>query len=172
MTSYFEHKGRLRRSTIEAWDRFHSSRSTFEDRLSFYMLFFQDVVPYGVVVCHVPAYAQTFDLMPDGFPLFRREEIQLRCMEGILMTGLVTMEWYPDSVGSVAAIVAFEHWRDGLVVRDHRQAWGMFTCRHEMRFYVSRNARDYDGVDYLNPLDGVEEVVRYIRQEYENIRRF
>ena len=157
---------------MQAWDRFHDHRATFEDRLSFYVQYFQDVVPYNVSVCHVPAYAQTFDLMPDGYPLYRREEIQLRSPEGILMTGLISMEFYPESISSVAAIVAFEQWRSGLVVRDNRQAWGMFTCRHEMRFYISRNGRDYDGVDYLSPLEDVREVVRYIRHEYERTRRY
>ena len=170
MTSYFEQKGRLSTSTMQAWDRFHSGHSTFEDRLLFYVRYFQDVVPSDITVCNVPTNAQTFDLMPDGYPLFRREEIQLRCMEGILMTGLVSMEWYPESISSVAAIMAFEQWRYGLVVWDPHQAWGMFTCRHELRFYVSRNGRDYGGVDSLSPLDGVDEVVRYIRQEYDRIR--
>ena len=171
MASYFERKGRLSTSTMQAWDRFHSGHSTFEDRLLFYVRYFQDVVPCDVVVCHVPAYTQTFDLMPDGYPLFRREEIQLRCMEGILMTGLVSMEWYPQSISSVAATVAFEQWRYGLVVPDQHQTWGMFTCRHEIQFYVSRNGRDYRGVSCLSPLDGVDEVVNYIRSEYERIRR-
>ena len=86
------------------------------------------------------------------------------------MTSLVSMEWDPESISSVAASVAFEHWRYGLVVRNHQQAWGMFTCGYEIQFYVSRNGGDYDGVNVLSPLDGVDEVARYIRDEYERIR--
>ena len=170
MSSYFEYYGRLRTVTMEAWERVRSGHSTFEERMSFWMKYLYDVVPEGVVPCHVPSNNQMADLHPADYPIVRRLEIQLRCMEGILMTGLVSMDRYSRHIEEITASVAYDHWRDGLVVYDHRQAWGMFTCLETIKFYVSRNGRDYRYVSTVHPIDNAREVARYIQREYDRIR--
>lgn len=145
---------------------------TTANRLSFYMLYLQDVVPYDVAVCHVPRNAQAHDLN-EGLTrdTSQREEIQLRCAEGILMTSLLSSERYPSNIEPTAAALAYEHWRNGWLVPDHRQAWGMFTCLQTIRFCISLNGTNYERVSNLDPLYDVRDVVRYIRREYERIRR-
>ena len=133
------------------------------------MLYFQDVVPYDVSVHHVPAYIQAHDLN-EGSSTIRREEIQLRCMEGILMTGIVSMELHGFDVTEIGAVLAYEHWRHGMLVRDPRQEWGMFTCLRELRFFNSLDGREIQGVHTFRPIADVRDVVRYIRREYERIR--
>ena len=158
---------------MEAWERLSGNNGfSTANRLAFYMLYLQEVVPYDVGVFHVPANAQAHDLN-EGLNSWtsRREEIQLRHAEFIFMTGLLSMEQECDLIEPVAAALTYEHWRSGWMVPDPRQAWGMFTCLQSIRFYISRNGRGYDNVNTLRPIQDVREVVRYIRHEFERIRR-
>ena len=156
---------------MEAWERVRNGHSTFEERLSFWMKYLHDVVPQGVALCHVPDNNQIHDLNPVDYPVARRMEIQLRCMEGILMTGLVTTDRHNIHIEEITAYVANEHWHDGLVVYDYRQEWGMFTCLETIRFHVKRNGRNHPHhVSTVHPIDNAREVSRYIRHEYDRIR--
>ena len=169
MSSYFEYHGRLSNQTMQAWNRMNDHHCTFGDRLRFYMLYFQDTVPYDVSVHHIPAHIQAHDLN-EGSSTIRREEIQLRCMEGILMTGLVSMESQNYDLTEIGAVLAYEHLRDGMLVRDPRLAWGMFTCLRELRFFYSIDSRLIREAHTYRPIADVRDVVRYIRREYERIR--
>ncbi|KAM0804233.1 hypothetical protein BDR22DRAFT_837477 [Usnea florida] len=170
MTSYFERYGRLREVTMQAWQPLSSGHSTFEQRVSFWMKYLRDVTPDDVAVCHVPSSTQMFDLNPPDYPVARRMEIQLRCREGILMTGLVSTDYHNSYASDIIAFVAYEHSRDGLVVWDPRQQWGSFTCLQYIRFHVSENGRDYRITYTLHPITSVRDVARYIRHEYDRIR--
>ena len=154
---------------MEAWQQFRSVPN-FATRASFWMKYLYDVVPEGVLPCHVPANTQMFDIHPPEYPNSRRMEIQLRCMEGILLTGVVSQDWHNPYASNIAAILAYEHWRDGLVVYDPYQAWGIFTCITTMRFSVSDNGRDYRDTLTVHPITNVWDVVNYIQHEYDRIR--
>ena len=154
---------------MEAWNIL-MSYDTFETRMSFWMKYLHDVVPEGVSPCHVPANTQMFDLHPPDYPNLRRMEVQLRCREGILMTGLVSMDYNNPYASDIASFVAFEHSRDGLVVYDTHQAWGIFTMLRHIRFSVSNNGRDYVHTLTAHPITNVRDVVRYIRREYDRVR--
>ena len=170
MASYFELHGRLRTITMEAWERLASGHDTFNERMSFWMKYFHDVVPQNVAPCHVPANVQIHNLNPAGYPYSPRMEIQLRCREGILMTGLVSMDRHNIHIEELTALVANEHWLDRNLVDHNRQAWAMFTCLRSIRFHTSLNGTDYRNVNTIHPIDNVREVVRYIRHQYYDIR--
>ena len=156
---------------MEAWEPLASGHDTFNCRMSFWMKYFHDVVPQDVWPCHVPANAQIYNLRPDNLPDHPRMEIQLRCREGIFMTGLVSMDRYNRHISGITARVASEHWRDGYLVEHERHEWAMFTCQKTLWFFESLNGREYHNVDSVTPIDNVRGVVRYIRREYDRIRR-
>ena len=166
MTSYFERHGGLRQLTMEPWERLSSGSFIFETRLTFWLRYLHDVVPEGVVVCHVPVADQIFDLNPPNYPNVRRTEVQLRCMEGILMTGIVSFDYHSSDASDIAAFLAYQHASDGLLVHDPDQAWGTFTGLALLSFYVSDDGldpNDYRHTATFNPMTNVRDVVRYIR---------
>ena len=87
------------------------------------------------------------------------------------MTGLLSGENNPTTIEDLAAALTYDHWRDRWLVRDPSQAWGMFTCLDTLSFYTSGNGRDYEHMSTYRPIEDLRHVARYIRQEYERIRR-
>ena len=174
MSSRFEQQGQFSRSTLALWERLRNARPSTADLVEFWMWYLNDVVPSRVSVFHVENRHQAWDL--NGHARNRpessmREGITLRCDEGILMTGLASTELNTFHIEEVAGTLAFMYWRDGATVPDHLQAWGMFTCLTRLRFFSSRDGREWNSVATFHPILDVRHVVRYIREEYERIRR-
>ena len=164
MASYYEYHGTLSTATREAWRSLRVFPHDTDVRLEFYLRYFRDIVPNEVVVCHVPSYVQAYNLQD-------RYEIQLRCHEGILMTGLLSAENDPTTIGVLTAALTYDHWRDGWLVRNFRQAWSMFTCLDTLSFYTSYDGRNPERLSTYRPIEDLRHVARYIREEYEEIRR-
>ena len=174
MTSNLERTGQFSTTTRDFWRRLGADPTNLVLRRNFYTWYLQDVVPREVTACHVSQQFQHFDLSGapgHGRPVVRREEIQLRCAEGIFYTCLLSCEQVPTGIEEVAATLAYSSWRAGFCVRFHHQAWGMVTCLHQLRFCRSLDGMDWDRVATLHPIDNVREVVAHFRQEYERVRR-
>ena len=136
------------------------------------MTYLRDVAPREVSICHVPENEQALDLSPPHVRNFERMEIQLRCPEGILMTGAVSRELSHVEIEQVTAMVAYEHWCDRVLVRDPQQVWGMFTCLSNITFHVSFDARNYVNRRQMHPIVDADQISDYIWQEYSRIRRY
>ena len=180
MTSRFEQHGQLSRSTLELWERLQIIPTSTADLVDFWICYFKDVVPSRVSVFHIETRDQSWDLNGNGKGGTRngrartptlREEITLRCDEGILMDGLASVERNPIHIEELAGNLAWTHWRAGRTAPDHLQAWGMFTCLKSLRCYSSRDGMEWIQVAAFHPIKDVQQVVAYIRQEYERIRR-
>ena len=164
MPSYYEYHGTLSTATRAAWHRLGDYPDDIRVRLEFYLCYFRDVLPNGVVAFHIPGYVQAFNLQG-------RYEIQLRCNEGILMTGLLSADNNPAAIEGLTAALTNDHWRDGWLVRNPHQAWGMFTCLDTLSFYISYNGRTPARVSTYRPIEDLRDVAEYIREDYEEIRR-
>ena len=172
-SNYETHGGILRNSTMDAWERIRRPfQGDFDDRLRFWMTYLRDVAPREVSICHVPDYEQALELSPPHVRDFRRTEIQIRCPEGILMTGVVSREVTHVEIEEITAMVAYEHWCDRLLVQDPQQAWGMFSCTSNITFHVSFDASNYVNRRQLHPIVDADEISDYIWQEYSRIRRY
>ena len=180
MTSKFEQHGQLSRSTLELWERLRIYPTSTADLVDFWIWYFKDVVPSRVDVFHIETRDQAWNLNGDGRGSTRdgrartptlREEIKLLCEEGILMDGLTSIERNPTYIEELAGVLAWTHWRVGRNAPDHLQAWGMFTCLKSLRFYSSRDGTEWIQTAAFHPIQDVQQVVAYIRREYERIRR-
>ena len=174
MTSRFEQYGQLSRSTLELWERLRITPTSTADLVDFWMWYLNDVVPSRISVYHVENRHQPWDLngsARNGRARILREEITIRCDEGILMEGLASTELNPMYIEELAGTLAWTYWRAGQFARDHLQAWGMFTCLTSLRFYRSLDGREWNRVAVFHPIQDVQHVVAYIRQEYERVRR-
>ena len=88
------------------------------------------------------------------------------------MTGVVSREISHVEIEQIAAMVAYEHWCDRLLVRDPQQVWGMFTCLSNITFHVSLDARNYVDGRQFHPIIDADEISEYLWQEYSRIRRY
>ena len=171
-SNYETHGGLLRNCTMDAWQRISGPmQGSCHDRLTFWMTYLRDVAPREVSICHVPDNEQALDLSPPHVRTFERVEIQLRCPEGILMTGLVSRELSHVQIEQVTAAVAYDHWCDGVLVQDPQQVWGMFHCLANITFHVSLDGRNYVNGRTLHPIIDADEISDYLWQEYSRIRR-
>lgn len=165
MTSIYSEYGWLSQQTIDAYHRCVHPQD-IEDRVNFYLTYLYDVVPYGVTVHSVPNHLQPWNIQ--GYTGIKRMEIALRTDQGVFMTCIVSVEGN-QHCEVMAATLANDHWHRGHVVPFHHQAWGMFTCQREIKFFSSDNGTEWDHTATMNPITDVREVVAYLRREYERI---
>lgn len=79
------------------------------------------------------------------------------------MTGVVSMDNVtPGNAEIAAGTLAHYHWREGYCVRDRA---------NKIRFCISHDGREWERDATFHPIADVRDVVRYIRNHYERIRR-
>lgn len=170
MASWYQEYGHLSQRTMDAYRRYGRDPHNIRERLDFYLTYLEDVVPYEVGVHMVPNHLQPYDLGASSRLYTEREEIQLRCQEGIFMTGIIQLGTRSDKAEEIAATLAYTQWRQGFHVRYHHQAWGVFTGLHQIRFCSSRDGMDWDRTADFHPIHDAQEVVAYFEREFARIR--
>ena len=165
MASWYQEHGRLSQRTMDAYNRYGGVPRNTEERCHFYRAYLEDVVPYEVVPQRIPNHLQLYDLGS-------REEIQLWHEGKVFMTGVVALGNNTSQTEDIAGNLAYIHWGQHREYHLFRhQCWGMFTGIHKIRFYSSRDGRNWDLTAEFHPINQVHEVVRYFEQEYERVRR-
>lgn len=87
------------------------------------------------------------------------------------MICVVSIEINPGPPEEIASYLAHEYWSQGYFVRDrHHLAWRSCTCLREIRFCESQDGREWVRVDTFNPVNQVQHVVAFLRQEFERVR--
>ena len=158
MTSYYARTGQLSLST-HAWAGYDARPGNLNTRLNFYMSYFQDVVPSGVTVRHVPS---------DG-PV-QREEIQLLTNTGkLFMSGLISHRSDHSETEQVAADEAFTKWLDGDFVPD-LQNWRFFTGLAELRLFKSHEGDSWKMTKRYRPMDYPDRVAEFLQEQYNSLR--
>ena len=136
--------------------RFNTS---LRDRLRFYHLYLQDVVPHGVTVHRIPSNVPT------------RQALELRTYTGkTFVYGLVSMEeHYPDEIEEVAAEEAYAKYLDGYFARDDG-TWRFFTGLNHLRNYCCFGGQQWELMGADHPIRDVREVAAYYQRQYDSMR--
>ena len=160
MTSSYARHGTLSHETIRLYG--HMLRST-EHRVAFYLSYFQEVVPDGVTVHHIPS--ATY-----GNP---RQEIELRTVSGrIFMSGLVSKERGYQILEECAADEAYTKWDDGDCVQFDDGGWRFFTAKENVRMYSSFPGHEYEMMESMEPVDEAREVAAWLQRQYDSLRNY
>ena len=157
MTSYFARYHRLRDHTLQAYERFNSSR---RDRLLFYGYYLRDIVPRGVTVHYIPA----------GVHLNSREEVELRTLRGnVFLSGLITLEISSNSLEGVAVDEAFTKFMEGDFVRDDER-WRFFTGASQLKFFKCNGNEDWELAESTYPIrDDAKYAAEYLQLQYSSL---
>ena len=160
MTSYLAQYGRLRERTLEAYSEYGHYPRHVNERLDFYLLYLQDVVPYGITVHHFPC-----DVDPSSSTRYpKREEIRLLTWSGrIFMTGLVSVEPTALHCEQVAGDEAYTRSLSGDFVDHH---WRFFTALVQLRFCDGVGDEGWERVEEFRPIDHAWVVAEYLQHEY------
>ena len=157
MTSYYAQHRRLSSQTLEAYQRVNLSA---HDRLIFYLNYFQDVVPAGIAVHHVPHHSSAGS----------RKGIELRTPTGrIFMSGLTSMESRFERVEQAAAEDAVEKYDRDLFVRDDGTI-RVFTALTQLRVYSYFGGLDWEPMGVLPPIPDVKEMADFLQRQYDSVR--
>ena len=161
---------------MQAYRRSAGNWHSLSDRCDFWLRYLDEVVPLPneVSVHHVPNSLQPYDLRGDMYHgrSYQREEIDIQRDGGIFMTGVVFMEQNHYPAEELAGTLAYNHWSQGYFFPDRNYAWRSFTCSDFLiRFYKSRDGREWVRTDTFHPINHVEEVAAYLYREYEGVRR-
>lgn len=136
-----------------------STVTTLDDKLTFYLNYLKDVVPYGVTVQHVPSD------QPSG----KREEIHLLTPSGkIFMSGLVGKDRNPTWVEEVAASEAYTLWLEGEFIPDG-ETWRFFTGLERLRFFNSDERDSWKMESCEAPMDKPDRVAEFLQQQYDSL---
>ena len=156
MTSYFAQHGVLSDDTLRAYERYRWSRP---HRLRFYCNYFEDVVPAGVTVHHIPS----------GIHVNSREEIELRTLRGnIFMSGLITLENDSSDLEQAAGDEAFTKFLERDFVRDDER-WRFFTGTSRLNFYECNGNEDWELAESLMPIRHLRHVAEYLQWHFESL---
>ena len=155
MTSYYARHGRLHPDTLAAEPMYND---TLEDRVYFYVLYFQDIVPHGVTVHHV---------WDSRTPT---QEIQLKTRSGhIFMSGLVSLVGPLKRATKNMARWYYRH----AYYADDDGCWRYFTALEDIETFNGYN--DYEDqwhevVAKCDPIDDVAVQAQSLQVQYDSMR--
>lgn len=156
MTSYLAQYGMLSDDTIRAYERYSWSR---QHRLRFYCHYFEDVVPEGVTVHHIPS----------GIHVNSREEIELRTPRGnVFMSGLIALGSNSPDLEQTAGDEAFTKFLEREYVGDDER-WRFFTGTTGLKFYECNGNEDWELAESLGPIQNQKQVAEYLQWQYESL---
>ena len=158
MTSYYAQYQQLSARTHDAFAWSEARREDLNARLTFYFIYLQDVVPYGITVHHIPRnFGQN------------REKIWLATYSSqIFMTGLIAMETNPTYCEEQAADEAYTQWVDGYFVDRN---WRFFTGLFRIRFCDGYEDAEWERVVDLDPMQNPAEVAQHLQECYDGLFR-
>ncbi len=88
------------------------------------------------------------------------------------MTGVTSLDYQHAFVEEIAANLACTHYRDGYFIRDIGRAWRSFSALRYLRFFSSRDGREWDHTAMFDPIDEAREVAAYFQRELDRVRLY
>ncbi len=88
------------------------------------------------------------------------------------MTGVTSLDRHHNVVEEVAGHLAYQHYRDGYFMRDIGRAWRSFAALKDLRFFSSRDGRDWERRAIFDPIEHAGEVAAYFQPELDRIRLY
>ena len=162
MTSYFARYGALRPDTQDAYTKYND---TLHDRVYFYFLYFEDIVPQGVTVRHIWN-SSSNDRTPT-------QELQLLTpSEHIFMTGLVSMVLGKDRLKTATKRKARWYYRHAYYADDDG-CWRYFTALTEIRNfngYYDYENESHEFIGTCHPISDVAAQAQNLQRYYDSMR--
>ena len=162
MTSYFARYGTLRPETQDAYRMYND---TLDDRVYFYLLYFEDIVPQGVTVHHIWN-SSSNDRTPT-------QEIQFLTPSGhIFMSGLVSLELDKDPLKTATKRKARWYYRHAYYADDD-DCWRYFTALKYIRTfnaYYDYEDERHEFVGTCHPISDAAVQAQSLQGQYDSMR--
>ena len=162
MTSEYTKNRGLSQQILSQWTHL-CERPREGERLRFYLAYFQEVLPYGVSVYHIPS----------DPPKPTSEEVQFCLDEGkTFMCGLVlSKDVYAVDIQQLVVDEKLTRPSDKDMVINDDGSWRFFTAAAEVKVYNRLPNDEYELLGVFDPIKRAWEMAAFLQREYDGVKK-